>query len=48
MDWQFCKELVEIDSTTGKEREVADWLLRRLDAPHKEAMEVGDGTLNKK
>ena len=46
MDWQFFKELLEIDSTTGKEREVADWLLRRLDAPHKEAMEVGDGTLN--
>ena len=46
MDWQFFKELLEIDSTTGREREVADWLLRRLDAPHKEAMEVGDGTLN--
>jgi acetylornithine deacetylase len=46
MDWQFFKELLEIDSTTGREREVADWLFRRLEAPHKEAMEVGDGTLN--
>ncbi|MCR4569549.1 MAG: M20/M25/M40 family metallo-hydrolase [Bacteroidales bacterium] len=46
MDFAFFKEFLEIDSTTGKEREVADWLLRRLDAPHKEAMEVGDGTLN--
>ena len=46
MDWQFFKELLEIDSTTGKEREVAEWLLSRLEAPRKEAMEVGDGTLN--
>ena len=46
MDWQFFKELLEIDSTSGKEREVADWLLSRLEAPRKEAMEVGDGTLN--
>ena len=46
MDWQFFKELLEIDSTTGREREVADWLIQRLEAPSKEAMEVGDGTLN--
>ena len=46
MDWTFFKELLEIDSTSGKEREVAEWLLKRLEAPRKEAMEVGDGTLN--
>ena len=46
MDWQFFKELLEIDSTSGREREVAEWLLSRLEAPRKEAMEVGDGTLN--
>ena len=46
MDFAFFKELLEIDSTSGKEREVAEWLLSRLEAPRKEAMEVGDGTLN--
>jgi len=46
MDWQLFKELLEIDSTSGREREVAEWLLKRLEAPRKEAMDVGDGTLN--
>ena len=46
MDFAFFKEFLEIDSTSGKEREVAEWLLSRLEAPRKEAMEVGDGTLN--
>ena len=35
-----------MDSTSGKERALAEWLLQRLDAPRKESMEVGDGTLN--
>ena len=46
MDFGFFKELLSIDSTSGKEREVALWLHRRLEAPQKELMEVGDGTLN--
>ncbi len=46
MNWQFFKELLEIDSTSGQEREVARWLLTQLEAPVMEPMEVGDGTLN--
>ena len=46
MDWIFFKELLSIDSTTGQEREVAEWLLKVLEAPSKQAFEVGDGTLN--
>lgn len=46
MNWNFFKELLCIDSTSGKEREVAQWLLTQLEAPVMESMEVGDGTLN--
>lgn len=46
MNWQLFEELLSIDSTSGKERKVADWLLSTLEAPQKQAMEVGDGTLN--
>jgi len=51
MDWQFFKELLEKDSTSGREREVAEWLSERLlagcpGAPRLECQEVGDGTLN--
>lgn len=46
MDWTFFKELLSIDSTTGREREVALWLLDVLEAPSKRSFEVGDGTLN--
>ena len=46
MNWNFFKELLRIDSTSGKEREVAQWLLTQLEAPVVESMEVGDGTLN--
>lgn len=40
------KEILSIDSTSGKEREMAQWLHEHLEAPEKELMEVGDGTLN--
>lgn len=40
------KEILSIDSTSGKERDMALWLHDRLEAPEKELMEVGDGTLN--
>ena len=46
MNWELFKGLLAIDSTSGKERKVAEWLLERLEAPSKQAMEVGDGTLN--
>ena len=46
MNWELFKGLLAIDSTSGKEREVAEWLLEQLEAPSKQSMEVGDGTLN--
>ena len=46
MNWELFHTLLSIDSTSGKERTVAEWLLEHLDAPSKQAMEVGDGTLN--
>ena len=46
MNWELFHTLLSIDSTSGKERAVAEWLLEHLDAPSKQAMEVGDGTLN--
>ncbi len=46
MDSKFFKDLLSIDSTTGKERDLAIWLHETLEAPAKELMEVGDGTLN--
>ena len=53
MDWGFFQELLNIDSTSGKERKVAEWLAERLpgtfpaaNRPVLRAEEVGDGTLN--
>ena len=46
MDWVLFKNMLSIDSTSGKEREMALWLYEHLEAPSKELMEVGDGTLN--
>ena len=53
MDFQFFNELLSIDSTSGKEREVALWLTERLpgmfpasNRPVLRVDEVGDGTLN--
>ena len=40
------KDMLSIDSTSGKERDMALWLHAHLDAPEKELQEVGDGTLN--
>lgn len=45
MDSLF-REMLAIDSTSGKERKLAEWLLTRLEAPKAESFEVGDGTLN--
>ena len=53
MDFGFFHELLSIDSTSGKERKVAEWLAERLPGMFPEANrpvlrvdEVGDGTLN--
>ena len=53
MDFGFFKELLSIDSTSGKERKVAEWLAERLpgmfpaaNQPVWRVDEVGDGTLN--
>ena len=53
MDFQFFQELLSIDSTSGKERKVAEWLAERLpgmfpvaNRPALRTEEVGDGTLN--
>ena len=46
MEYDLFKDMLSIDSTSGLERELAEWLLEHLQAPAKELMEVGDGTLN--
>ena len=53
MDWTFFHDLLSIDSTSGKERKVAEWLVERLpelfpvtNRPVLWVDEVGDGTLN--
>ena len=43
---ELFRQILSIDSTSGRERELAEWLAGHLDAPQKELMEVGDGTLN--
>lgn len=40
------EEVLNIDSTSGRERALGDFLMERLEAPSKEAFEVGDGTVN--
>jgi len=40
------RKMLEFDSTSGNERALGEWLLQNLEAPKKEAFEVGDGTLN--
>ena len=53
MDFGFFNELLRINSTSGKERKVAEWLAERLpglfpasNQPELRVDEVGDGTLN--
>ncbi len=42
----FFRDILEIDSTLGRERALAEWLLAHVEAPRAESFEVGDGTLN--
>ena len=46
IDYKLFEEVLRIDSTSGRERKLAEFLLRYLEAPSKEAFELGDGTLN--
>ena len=45
-DKELFRSILSQDSTSGKERELGLWLYEHLEAPEKELMEVGDGTLN--
>ncbi len=40
------RQILSIDSTSGKERELAVWLARNLEADRVDLFEVGDGTAN--
>lgn len=40
------QEILAIDSTSGNERAMGEWLAGHLEAPFVETFEVGDGTLN--
>lgn len=42
----FFRDILEIDSTSGRERALAEWLLAHVEAPRAESFEVGDGTMN--
>ena len=46
IDTELFRNLLSFDSTSGKERPLAEWLMETLEAPEKKAFEVGDGTLN--
>lgn len=43
---ELFKKILSFDSTSGRERELAEWLAANLQAPSVRTMEVGDGTLN--
>ena len=46
IDYGLFEDILGFDSTSGKERPLAEFLARRLKAPKVETFEVGDGTLN--
>lgn len=46
MDWELFRDILSIDSTSGKERALSEFLAARLLAPALERQEVGDGTEN--
>jgi len=43
---ELFRQILSFDSTSGRERELGQWLAAQLDAPFVESFEVGDGTLN--
>lgn len=46
IDYALFEDILGFDSTSGKERPLAEFLAKRLKAPKVETFEVGDGTLN--
>ena len=46
IDYGLFEDILGFDSTSGKERPLAEYLAKRLKAPKVETFEVGDGTLN--
>lgn len=46
IDYNLFEDILGFDSTSGKERPLAEFLSHRLVAPKVETFEVGDGTLN--
>lgn len=43
---KLYNDILSIDSTSGQELELGEWLYEHLEAPEKKMMEVGDGTVN--
>ena len=43
---ELFRQILSIDSTSGREREMGQWLAAHLEAPSVQTFEVGDGTLN--
>ena len=43
---ELFRQILSIDSTSGRERELGEWLAAHLEAPSVQTFEVGDGTLN--
>ena len=43
---ELFRQILSIDSTSGSERELGEWLAAHLEAPFVNTFEVGDGTLN--
>jgi len=43
---ELFRQILSFDSTSGKERELGEWLATHLEAPSVQTFEVGDGTLN--
>ena len=43
---ELFREILSFDSTSGRERELGEWLAAHLEAPSVETFEVGDGTLD--
>lgn len=46
IEYNLFEDILGFDSTSGKERPLAEFLARRLEAPEAETFEVGDGTVN--
>ena len=43
---ELFRQILSFDSTSGRERELGEWLAAHLEAPSVETLEVGDGTVN--